>query len=395
MQILEQLGVALGLASLAGVNLYLTVLITGLAIRFDWVHLADRYHSLDALGHPAVIGVAAVLFAMQFFADKIPWVDSLWDSVHTIIRPVGATMIALQALGQMPAYMQVVAALCAGGAALTTHGAKAGTRLLINHSPEPVSNIAMSLAEDAGVMGGMALIIIQPAIALAVFGGLLVILWLIFPRMWRLIRSTWWLAWHKLKMPGKRYPLGTPEELPRELNEELRLLLQTKAAVTDLEVKWTVNCLSGKCKGVRGLSANLRGVLIGTSNPDRIHFATNKGLRDRLFHVPLQGVTVEVESKFLSENVLITARGLKAVFRFPRGASALAETIALRLKESLETAHLNVQTLGAEAATSRDEHLEQDEHAELGIQSPMPTNPTSSEHSSHGGRSILPVPAIS
>ncbi len=381
MQILEQLGVALGLASLAGVNLYLTVLITGLAIRFDWVHLADRYHSLDALGHPAVIGVAAVLFAMQFFADKIPWVDSLWDSVHTLIRPVGATMIALQALGQMPAYMQVVAALCAGGAALTTHGAKAGTRLLINHSPEPITNITMSLAEDVGVMGGMALIMIQPAIALAVFGTLLVILWMIFPRMWRLIRSTWWLAWHKLKMPGLRHPLAKPEELPREVNDELRLLLQTKAAVTDSEVLWTVNCLSGKCKGVRGLSANLRGMLIGTSRADRLHFATNKGLRDRLFNVALQGVTVEVESKFLSENVVIAARGMRAVFRFPRGDSALAETIALRLRESLEAEMTSVQELGSQAATSKEvwETL-------------PPERPKVS--SDHEGPSILPVPAI-
>lgn len=381
MQILEQLGVALGLASLAGVNLYLTVLITGLAIHSDWVHLADRYHSLDALGHPAVIGVAAVLFAMQFFADKIPWVDSLWDSVHTLIRPVGATMIALQALGQMPAYMQVVAALCAGGAALTTHGAKAGTRLLINHSPEPITNITMSLAEDLGVMGGMALIMIQPAIALAVFGTLLVILWMIFPRMWRLIRSTWWLAWHKLKMPGLRHPLAKPEELPREVNDELRLLLQTKAAVTDSEVLWTVNCLSGKCKGVRGLSANLRGMLIGTSRADRLHFATNKGLRDRLFNVALQGVTVEVESKFLSENVVIAARGMRAVFRFPRGDSALAETIALRLRESLEAEMTSVQELGSQAAASKEEW-----------ETLPPERPKVS--SDHEGPSILPVPAI-
>ena len=154
MDILAQLGVALGLASLAGVNLYLTVLLTGLAVRFNAVHLAAQYQSLDVLAHPVVISVAGLLFVMQFVADKIPWVDSLWDSVHTVIRPVGGTLLALQVLGTMPGYVQVAAGLLAGGATLTTHSAKAGTRLLINHSPEPMTNVAMSLAEEAAVAGG-------------------------------------------------------------------------------------------------------------------------------------------------------------------------------------------------------------------------------------------------
>ena len=143
MQLLEQLGVALGLASLAGVNLYLTVLLAGAMVRYDILHLAQQYQHLEVFGHPIVLTVAGMLFAMEFFADKIPWVDSLWDSVHTVIRPVGGTLLGLQAMGQMDPWMQVVAGLIAGSAALTTHSAKAGTRLLINHSPEPVSNISM------------------------------------------------------------------------------------------------------------------------------------------------------------------------------------------------------------------------------------------------------------
>ncbi len=203
MDILAQLGVALGLASLAGVNLYLTVLLTGLAVRFNFVQLAAQYQSLDVLAHPLVIIVAGLLFVMQFFADKIPWVDSLWDSVHTVIRPVGGTLLALEALGTMPVYVSVTAALIAGGAALTTHSAKAATRLLINHSPEPATNVAMSLAEEATVAGGVALTLLKPVIALMVFGGLLVVIWMIYPRLWRLIRTTMWLVWHKLKLPGR------------------------------------------------------------------------------------------------------------------------------------------------------------------------------------------------
>lgn len=370
MHILEQLGIALGLASLAGLNLYLTVLITGLAIRFDWVHLADRYQHLDVLGHPAVLAVAGVLFLLEFFADKVPWLDSLWDSVHTIIRPIGGTLLAIQTLGDMPTYVQVSAALLAGGASLTTHGAKAGTRLLINHSPEPVTNITMSLAEDAAVMGGMTLIILKPVVALAVFSAVLVILWMIFPRLWRIIRTTLWLAWHKLRMPGRRHPLLTPETLAREMNDELRDILMVKAGINETDVKWTIPCLSGKCKGIKGgLSPNLRGLLIGTDQGDSLLFVANKLLRDRLFKLPLAGITVEVESKFLSENLILESHGFRAVFRFPRGQGDVAETIALRVREVSERsfALAPICDLGSEAGhplqvedgapTSRDEHI--------------------------------------
>ncbi len=336
MEILGQLGVALGLASLAGVNLYLTVLLTGLAIRFDWVHLAAQYQSLDVLAHPVVIMVAGLLFVMQFFADKIPWVDSLWDSVHTIIRPVGGTLLALQALGTMPGYVTVVAALLAGGVALSTHSAKAGTRLLINHSPEPASNIVMSLAEDAAVAGGVALTLIKPVIALVVFSGLLTVIWLLFPRLWRLIRTTMWLVWHKLKLPGRREALETPVELKSEITDELRDVLQIGAGLSADEVKWAVRCHSGKGRGVRGFCSNLSGILVAPSRPDSLYFAAIKGLRCRLFQFPLDGAEVEVESKFLSENVTVSSNEMRVVFRFPRGQGALAEKLALRIRESLK-----------------------------------------------------------
>ena len=81
--------VALGLAALAGVNLYLTVFATGLAIHFHWITLAPQYQSLEVLGNPWIISIAGVLYFLEFFADKIPWVDSIWDAVHTVIRPIG------------------------------------------------------------------------------------------------------------------------------------------------------------------------------------------------------------------------------------------------------------------------------------------------------------------
>ncbi len=335
MDILPQLGVALGLASLSGVNLYLTTLLVGVAIRFDILHLAERYESLSVLGHTWVIAVAGVLFLLQFFADKIPLVDSIWDALHTFIRPVGGTLLALQALGGMPAYMQVVGALLAGGATLTTHGAKSGTRLLINHSPEPATNVAMSVAEDTAVVGGVALTLFNPVIALVVFTVLIVILWLIFPRLWRVTRSTLWLGWHKLKMPKRREPLDVLLELKREISGETLDLVRLFAGLSEADVAWTTRCLSGKTKGIRGLVANLDGTLIAPLKSDCVYFAATKGWRGRLFKVPLNGAQIEVESKFLSENVTLTSASSRTQFCFPRGQSDMAELVAQRLRQML------------------------------------------------------------
>jgi hypothetical protein len=334
MSILELLGVALGLASLAGINLYLTVLLAGLAIRFDFFHLATHYQSLDVLAHPVVLAVAGVLFVMEFVADKIPWLDTLWDTVHTFIRPLGAVLICLQWLGEMPIYLQVIAGLAAGATALTTHGVKASSRLLINHSPEPVSNVSVSLIEDAAVIGGLALILLHPAMALAVFGGILLLSWLIFPRLLRGAKATWKLAWHKLQMPGRRQPLDEPVELPLNLDATLRDVLLYKGGISEKEIRATIPCLTGKSKGIRGLIPNLDGLLILTHDLTHLYFTASKGLRVRLFRIPVAALRAEVESRYLSENLLLETPSLRAILRFPRGSSDLAETIALVLRQA-------------------------------------------------------------
>lgn len=185
MDILEALGIALGLASLAGVNLYLTVLVTGLAVRFDWVSLAARYSELEILGSWWIIGIAGVLFVVEFFADKIPWLDSAWDSIHTVIRPVGGILLALAALGQLDPVASVVAALLSGGVSLATHSAKAGTRLLINTSPEPVTNTAASVMEDGLVLGGLALLGISPVVAFFVFAVFAILAGMVALKTWK------------------------------------------------------------------------------------------------------------------------------------------------------------------------------------------------------------------
>src|SRR5213075_3519003 len=121
MEQLNLLAVALGLAALAGINLYLTVFATGLAIHFHWITLSSQYQSLEILGNPWIITVAGILYSLEFFADKIPWVDSIWDAVHTVIRPIGGAFLAIQVLGHTDPAFTVIVALLAGGTSLIAH----------------------------------------------------------------------------------------------------------------------------------------------------------------------------------------------------------------------------------------------------------------------------------
>ena len=185
MEVLKTLAVALSLGPLAGVNLYLTVLVTGLALHFHWVILPSPLAGLEVLGHPSIITIAAVLYAIEFFADKIPWVDSAWDALHTLIRPIGAAALAIAAMGDAHPAFEVVAALLAGGMAFSSHTAKAGTRLAANTSPEPFTNIALSLVEDGLVLGGLGLLAWSPFVALLVAVIVCTTILIFLPRLLR------------------------------------------------------------------------------------------------------------------------------------------------------------------------------------------------------------------
>jgi len=143
------IGRTLGLSFAAGINLYATVAILGLVSRFGWVDLPAQYRVFD---NNWIIGVAIVLYLVEFVADKIPWVDSLWDALHTIIRPIGGALIAVASIGHAQPTFQVMAALAGALVAGSTHAAKAGTRVVANTSPEPFSNWALSFAEDGLVI---------------------------------------------------------------------------------------------------------------------------------------------------------------------------------------------------------------------------------------------------
>jgi hypothetical protein len=142
---LETLGFALGTSFASGLNVYATIAAAGIMQRLGLVQLPD---SLQVLSHPIVLGVAVTLFLVEFIADKIPYIDSAWDALHTFIRPPTAAVLSYSAFGNVPEEWKLGAALLAGSVALTSHGAKATTRAAANASPEPVSNWILSILED-------------------------------------------------------------------------------------------------------------------------------------------------------------------------------------------------------------------------------------------------------
>lgn len=168
MTLIATLGHALGFSLAAGVNLYATVAILGLASRFGWVAMPERFAVFDS---NLVIAVAATLYLVEFFADKIPWVDSAWDALHTAIRPLGGAFIAvasLGALGDGVPWSELAMAALGGSVAAGAHLTKASTRAAVNASPEPVSNWVLSLSEDLFVVGLGTLAINYPVAAFAV-----------------------------------------------------------------------------------------------------------------------------------------------------------------------------------------------------------------------------------
>jgi len=165
MELIAVLGRTLGFSLAAGVNLYATVAILGLTSRYGWVDLPAQFSTFD---NDVVIGVAIVMYVVEFFADKIPWVDSLWDAVHTFIRPLGGALIAVATLGDASPTVQGLIALLGGAVAAGSHVTKAGSRAIVNASPEPFSNWALSLVEDLLAIGLGLLALTYPAAALVV-----------------------------------------------------------------------------------------------------------------------------------------------------------------------------------------------------------------------------------
>lgn len=184
---------------LAGWRLYLVTFAVGLAMRFGWVAMPDKLHGFDVLANPWIIGIAALGALAEFFADKVAWVDSAWDSVHSFIRPIGGALLAMAIVNGSNPVWQVASLLLGGSAALLAHSGKAGARTLVNVSPEPVSNVIVSSGEDVATGGLLAFAFAFP-VAAAVIALALVLLsvWLVLAAR-RTLRKL---------LPRKQHPAG-------------------------------------------------------------------------------------------------------------------------------------------------------------------------------------------
>jgi len=185
-QISTTLALSMGVAWASGINLYAALVTLGL---MSYTGNFDLPPDLAILANPLVIGAAGLMYAVEFFADKIPGVDTAWDSIHTFIRIPAGAMLAAGAVGDLNPALEIAALIVGGGLATSTHATKAGSRVMINTSPEPFTNWAASIGEDIAVIGGIWLALTHPIlflVFLVIFIGIMI--WLL-PKIWRGIKK--------------------------------------------------------------------------------------------------------------------------------------------------------------------------------------------------------------
>jgi hypothetical protein len=188
MEIVGIIALAMGASWASGINLYATLATLGLLGATGNIVLPAE---LQILTHPLVIAAAGFMYCVEFFADKTPGVDTAWDTIHTFIRIPAGAVLAAGALGDVSPAAQVAALIVGGGLAATSHTLKAGTRVLINASPEPFSNWTASIAEDVAVIGGIAVALYQPALFLVFLALFLAAAAILLPRILRGVRALW------------------------------------------------------------------------------------------------------------------------------------------------------------------------------------------------------------
>lgn len=189
MDTLTLLGSVAGLGLLAGIRLYFTVFALGLCIRMGWFEPTAALQHLSVLSHTPVLIVSGILLVCEFIADKIPWFDTMWDAVHTFIRPIGAAALGIAAVGHVDPSTSVMIGLVSGGLAFTGHASKAAARVAVNHSPEPFSNWILSFGEDLLVPFGLWVAMEHPVFAVFAIAAFLLIFLLTARAVWRLFVS--------------------------------------------------------------------------------------------------------------------------------------------------------------------------------------------------------------
>jgi hypothetical protein len=323
MQTIQLLGTVMGLGFVSGINLYATVLAVGLAINLGLVQLAPELGGLAVLGHPLVVGVAGLMYVVEFFADKIPWVDSLWDAIHTFIRPLGAAWIGATALGRVDPALEVAAFLLAGGVAFTTHATKAGVRLVANSSPEPFSNIALSLAEDGVAVGGAWITLRYPVAAGVTALAALAAFVLIAPRLFRLLRA------HALAVAALVGSWLGRERAADDLFDDLperyvKLLPAGFGGPGDLALR----CLAGR--GVAGFRGRLGYLCL--DGQGGLVWLGRRGVRIGRLPIDLAAVTeIRVRRGILFDELVLRSGPRGVRLRFTRDRRQALEKLAKRL----------------------------------------------------------------
>jgi Domain of unknown function (DUF4126) len=205
---IEALSLAMGTAWTSGINLYATVAALGIANRLEMIHLPQN---LEVLSHPGVIAIACIMYFIEFFADKVPYLDTGWDALHTFIRVPAGAILAARSLGDLNPALELMALLAGGSIALIAHGTKATTRLAINASPEPFSNWAASITEDLTVFGSLWLMFNHPIVMIIlVLVFLALVAWLV-PKIYRLAKRGFQALRNKMRgvKPDQPAPNGS------------------------------------------------------------------------------------------------------------------------------------------------------------------------------------------
>lgn len=341
--IIGLVGSTLGLGFLAGFRLYATILALGLAIRFHWFTPNETMAAMTVLADWRVMSAAGAMGLIEFLADKIPWVDSAWDSVHTFIRPLAAAAMAAMALGNVDPVGKVILALLTGGVALTTHSAKAATRFAVNHSPEPYSNWMLSVGEDLAAPLALWFISAHPGIFLGFLGIFLAAIGYVAPGLVRQMRVE--LAalrslinkWAGVAPTAKGSLTSTAAAEPKA--RETWDLLRTYMDAIPLDIA----SKSGVAAGVRAVATKS---LLGLNRSigylcfrdKKITFITRRWFKTMGHSVPYQDIkTVALKSGFLMDQFTIEdARGQKLAFDLFRVASN-QQTGAAKLANAAST----------------------------------------------------------
>ena len=299
MEVLNLLGSTLGLGLVSGLNLYATVLTVGLGVRLGLITLNPELSGLEVLGSPYVLIAAGILFVVEFLADKIQWVDSVWDTVHTFIRPLGAAVVGASAIGAVNGEAAVIAALCAG-VSLSAHSTKAGTRLLANHSPEPFSNIGLSLIEDVLAVAGTFIALRYPSVMLVVVAIFLIAFAWFAPKIFRLVR----VEYHASRALLKRLYLRVKQYLSRERRSE--------TTAREVSVPFEIRSVAGK--GVKRLRHSIGSLHI---HDDCLIFVTRRGFRQREHRIDRDTIEdIHFKKRLLLDRLIITIDGKQQHFYF-------------------------------------------------------------------------------